>query len=53
MVATTRKFDGLIYGYHFTYPTKREANEKARTHRTRGTMARVVKVSRGYAIYTR
>ena len=52
-ISTTRRFDGKLYTYHNMYSTKREATLKADGIRRLGSNARIVRVTRGYAVYRR
>jgi hypothetical protein len=46
-----REFDGLMFVFHETVLSKREAERKARDYRKEGFRVRVIPVSQGYDLY--
>jgi len=54
-IAFKRKFNGKVYEHYHTYPTKGDAQKAIRKLRKLpyGTTVRLVKLTKGYAIYMR
>ena len=48
-----KTLDGKVYDHHFTYKTKKEADEVIKRFRRRGIPARSFRHSYGYEVYRR
>jgi hypothetical protein len=48
----TRKMDKKMWGHRRSFRLKSDAKKSAKRFRARGYMARVVKLTKGYGVYT-
>ena len=49
----TRKFDGKIYEFQGTHKTKKLTEEHREKQKKKGYLVRIVKLTKGYAIYVK